>query len=54
MESRERPERDSERGRSPYHEPRLRVYADLRSLTEARSSKTGKSDGAYGNYLKTG
>lgn len=37
-----------------YHQPRFRVYADLRSLTESKNSKMGKSDGAYGALLKTG
>jgi len=40
--------------KKPYHEPRFRVYADLRSLTEAKNAKMGKSDGAYGALLKTG
>jgi hypothetical protein len=40
--------------KKPYHKPRLRVYANLRELTEARNSMVGQSDGAYGTYLKTG
>lgn len=59
-ESSARPETSESRedgrrgGKKAYHEPRLRVYADLRSLTESKSSKMGKSDGAYGALLKTG
>ena len=41
-------------GKKPYHTPRLRIYANLRELTEARNSMVGKSDGSYGTYLKTG
>jgi hypothetical protein len=40
--------------KKPYHTPRLRTYANLRELTEARNSMVGQSDGAYGTYLKTG
>lgn len=42
------------RGEKAYHEPRFRVYADLRSLTESKNSSMGKTDGAYGALLKTG
>ena len=40
--------------KKPYESPQLRVYANLRELTEARNSMVGQSDGAYGSFLKTG
>jgi hypothetical protein len=40
--------------KEPYHKPRLRIYANLRELTEARNSMVGDADGSYGTYLKTG
>jgi hypothetical protein len=39
-----------------YHSPDLRVYGDIRDLTESSSTTKGAEDGAasYGNPLKTG
>ncbi len=32
--------------KEPYHRPRLRIYANLRELTEARNSMGGDADGS--------
>jgi hypothetical protein len=37
--------RDSKSSKKPYHRPRLLVYGDLRTLTQA-STVMGKMDGA--------
>ena len=47
-------DKKEQKTRNTYHKPELRTYADLRLLTEAMATMKGKSDGAYGPFLKTG
>jgi hypothetical protein len=44
--------RDGKSSKKPYHRPRLLVYGDLRTLTQA-IGKTGPLDGAPKTMLHT-
>ena len=47
--------KDKEPKKKAYHKPELRIYGNVRELTEAQWSDMGALDGAnYGKPLKTG